>query len=118
MFEFVAVVLLALLGLLVFGGGVLGLVEWRRSVHIRREAEAQAAAAAAAPAPSPWEPVVARRVVVNLKTGSAVDGVLVRRDAGLLFLKNAVLLEQGSEPATIDGEVVVDSAHVDFIQAL
>lgn len=119
--EFVAVVLLALLGLLVFGGGVLGLVEWRRSVHIRREAEAQAAAAAAAPAPSspdPWAPVVARRVVVNLNTGRAVDGVLVRREGPLLFLKNAVLLEQGSEPATIDGEAVVQSAHVDFIQAL
>lgn len=74
-----------------------------------------------APAPipaDPWEPVFARRCVVNLKSGRAVDGVLVRRDKGLLFLKNAVLLEQGEEPAAIDGEALVQTVHVDFIQAL
>lgn len=72
-----------------------------------------------APSPSdPWAVVVARRCVVNLKTGRAVDGVLVRRDGGLLFLKNAVLLEPGQEPAAIDGEAVVQSGDIDFIQAL
>ncbi|QOP64902.1 RNA binding protein [Arthrobacter phage Brynnie] len=76
---------------------------------------------AATPAPSPAEPwavVVARRVVVNLKSGRALDGVLVRRDGPLLFLKNAVLLEEGNEPAAIDGEAVVQAADIDFIQAL
>lgn len=75
----------------------------------------------AAPAPKPvdpWEPVVARRCVVNLKTGRAIDGVIVRRDHGLLFLKNAVLLEQGEEPAPVDGEALVQTVHIDFIQAL
>ncbi|AYN56821.1 RNA binding protein [Arthrobacter phage Andrew] len=74
-----------------------------------------------APAPKPadpWDVVVARRCVVNLKTGRAVDGVLVRRDHGLLFLKNAVVLEQGQEPAPVDGEALVQLVHVDFIQAL
>lgn len=77
--------------------------------------------AAATPAPSPadpWAVVVARRVVVNLKSGRALDGVLVGRDGPLLFLKNAVLLEEGSEPATIDGEAVVQAVEIDFIQAL
>ncbi|UVK62543.1 RNA binding protein [Arthrobacter phage TaylorSipht] len=76
------------------------------------------APAAPAPSPDPWAVVVARRVVVNLKTGRALDGVLVRRDGPLLFLKNAVLLEEGNEPATIDGEAVVQAVEIDFIQAL
>lgn len=72
-----------------------------------------------APSPDPWAPVVARRCVVNLRGGAgAIDGVLVRKDGPLLFLKNAVLLEQGSEPAPIDGEAVVQCSHIDFIQAL
>ncbi|QGZ16896.1 RNA binding protein [Arthrobacter phage LittleTokyo] len=72
-----------------------------------------------APTPAdPWESVFARRVMVNLKSGRALDGVLVRRDHGLLFLKNAVLLEQGEEPAPIDGEALVQLVNVDFIQAL
>jgi len=66
----------------------------------------------------PWAVVYARRVVVNLKTGRAIDGLLVRKDGPLLFLKNAVLLEEGSEPAAIDGEAVVHAAEIDFIQAL
>lgn len=71
-----------------------------------------------APKPEPWSVVVARRVVVNLKSGTALDGVLVRKDGPLLFLKNAVLLEQGQEPAPVDGEAVVQCSQVDFIQAL
>lgn len=78
----------------------------------------RAAAEAAKPPADPWGVVMARRVVVNLKTGRAVDGVLVRRDHGLLFLKNAVLLEHGEEPAPIDGEALVQLVHVDFVQAL
>lgn len=75
----------------------------------------------APPAPAdldPWGAVVARRGVVNLKSGRAIDGLLVRRDGPLLFLRNAVLLEAGSEPAIIDGEAVVHTSEVDFIQAL
>ncbi|ASR83174.1 RNA binding domain protein [Arthrobacter phage Abidatro] len=75
-------------------------------------------APAPAPSPDPWAVVVARRVIVNLKSGRAIDGVLVRRDGPLLFLRNAVLLEEGSEPAAIDGEAVVEAVDVDFIQAL
>ncbi|QGH74491.1 RNA binding protein [Arthrobacter phage Kuleana] len=103
--EVVALVLLAAMGviLLLAGGAAIGQLLPRREP--------------AAP-PSPWEIVTARRCVVNLRSGSAIDGVLVRRDGPLLFLKNAVLLEQGQEPSTIDGEAVVQASHVDFIQAL
>lgn len=65
-----------------------------------------------------WRSIMARRVVVNLRTGKALDGLLVRRSGGLLFLKNAVLHEPGAEPAPLDGEAVVERSQIDFIQAL
>lgn len=65
-----------------------------------------------------WRLVVARRVVVNLKSGRAIDGLLVRRSGGLLFLKNAVLHEPDAEPVPLDGEAVVERSQIDFIQAL
>lgn len=65
-----------------------------------------------------WRALIARRVVVNLKTGRALDGLLVRRAGDLLFLRNATALEPGAEPAPLDGEAVVARADIDFIQAL
>lgn len=65
-----------------------------------------------------WRLIVARRVVVNLQTGRAIDGLLVRRSGGLLFLKNAVLHEPGADPVPLDGEAVIERSQVDFIQAL
>ncbi|WPM94327.1 hypothetical protein VG1_CDS0003 [Arthrobacter phage Cupello] len=127
MLEILAVVLLGALVVVLFAG----LRELGKSRVIRWDAEAGAAAASeelrellrrqAEPAPTspdPYEVVVARRCVVNLKSGRAIDGVLVRKDGPLLVLKNSVLLEQGSEPAPIDGEAVVEAVDVDFIQAL
>lgn len=62
--------------------------------------------------------VVNRRVIVNLTTGKAIDGVLVRQSGPLLILKGASLLEPGADPVPMDGEVVVERDRVDFIQAL
>ena len=109
---FAGVVGALLVALVLVAGRQLG--EWRE----RRRRES-----APAPSPSPepvdpWALVYARRVVVNLKTGRAIDGLLVRKDGPLVFLKNSVLLEEGSEPAAIDGEAVVHAAEIDFIQAL
>lgn len=62
--------------------------------------------------------VVRRRVIVNLKTGNAIAGVIVRQAGELLVLKDAELHEPGSSgPVPIDGEAVVSIANVDFIQA-
>jgi small nuclear ribonucleoprotein (snRNP)-like protein len=65
-----------------------------------------------------WRRLRAKRVVVNLKSGRALDGLLVRRSADLLFLRNATVMEPGAEPARLDGEAVIARADVDFIQAL
>ena len=59
-----------------------------------------------------------RRVIVNLKTGRAVRGVLWTRRGSSLVLKSAELLEAGRNPTAVIGEVVVDAANVDFVQVL
>lgn len=61
--------------------------------------------------------VLSRRVVVNLVSGKAIEGVLVRQDGPLLFIKDATMHE-GEVAARIDGEAVVERSAVDFIQAL
>lgn len=65
----------------------------------------------------PWRSLVATPVLVNLKSGTALQGALVRQRGPLLFLANATVLEPGREPVTADGVVVVDVAEVLFIQA-
>jgi small nuclear ribonucleoprotein (snRNP)-like protein len=59
-----------------------------------------------------------RRVVVNTKTDRAFRGVLWRRRRGYLVLRNAELLKPGGETVAMDGEVVIPSENVDFIQVL
>jgi hypothetical protein len=65
-----------------------------------------------------WRTLVARRVVINLKTGRGVDGLLVRKAGELLFLRNATALEPGASPVPMDGETVVQRCDIDFIQTL
>lgn len=68
---------------------------------------------------SPWRRVALyRRVLVNLKTGNAVRGVLVEQAGGLLMLKASEYLEVGREPVPVDGEVLVELGNVDFVQVL
>jgi hypothetical protein len=65
-----------------------------------------------------WRTLVARRVVINLKSGRGLDGLLVRKAGDLLFLRNATALEAGTAPAVIDGEAVIQRSDIDFIQTL
>ncbi|MFF1555614.1 hypothetical protein ACFVX3_31815 [Rhodococcus erythropolis] len=58
------------------------------------------------------------RVVVNLLSGSAISGVVVSTRGPLLALKSAVIHEGQQDGVPADGEVVVDKANIDFIQAL
>lgn len=60
--------------------------------------------------------VLRRRVLVNLKTGKALEGVLWTRRRGVLVLKDATLLEPKAQPVPVDGEVLIERANVDFVQ--
>lgn len=59
---------------------------------------------------------VKRRVLVQAKSGRAYTGVLWQRRRDLLVLKAVELLEPGNQPQTMDGEVVIDRAEVEFVQ--
>jgi hypothetical protein len=66
----------------------------------------------------PWRLVKARRVVVNLRSGQAIQGLLVRQSGPLLFLAEAQLHEGNNNPVPIDGQAVVERPGIDFIQIL
>lgn len=63
-----------------------------------------------------WRRYVRSRVVVNLKSGSAISGVLYRSDTTLLEIKNPTVHEPGAEPASADGVMVVERVNVDYVQ--
>lgn len=64
-----------------------------------------------------------RRVIINLKSGTAVRGLLYKHVNGYILLREADLLQSlgkasGVKPAPVDGEVLVGRADVDFIQVV
>lgn len=58
-----------------------------------------------------------RKVVVNLLGDRAVSGVLWCRRGGLIVLKQAQLHEPGVDPVAMDGDVLIERARVEFVQA-
>ncbi|WP_054812096.1 hypothetical protein [Nocardia arizonensis] len=79
-----------------------------------------AAAALAAAGASWWRSrryVVHRRVVVNLRSGTAVAGVITETRGPLLIVRDATV-HDGDQAAPADGEIVIDRAAIDYIQAL
>ena len=61
---------------------------------------------------------VLKMVIVNTKTDKTFRGVLWQKRAGYLVLRNAVMLQTRGEPVALDGELVLESANVDFMQVL
>jgi len=59
-----------------------------------------------------------RQVVVNTRTDHSFRGVLWRRRRGYLVLRNAEMLRRGEGPLPLDGEVMIESLNVDFIQVI
>lgn len=60
-----------------------------------------------------------RRVIVNLRTGKAIAGVLTRKAGSLLELRNAELYERpGAPPVKVDGSIVVERSIVEFVQVV
>jgi hypothetical protein len=62
--------------------------------------------------------VVRRRVLVQLDTGRAVVGTLWTTKAGRIVIKGAELFEPGTEPTKMDGDVVIERARVEYVQAV
>lgn len=59
------------------------------------------------------------RALVNLKSGNAVEGLVVRTGPGYLILVDARVYEEGTPSSVkLDGEAVVYREHVDFIQRI
>jgi len=56
--------------------------------------------------------------MVNTKTERAFRGVLWRRRWGYVVLRNAEMIKPGGETVRMDGEVVIESANVDFYQVV
>ena len=60
---------------------------------------------------------VKKRTLVNLIDGRAFDGILFAKRGPLLELRDASLLEAGSDrPVPIDGTVLIERPRIDFIQ--
>lgn len=62
--------------------------------------------------------VVHRRVVVNMKSGRAVEGVVTTIDGPLLEVKDATVLEPNAPSSRVDGAIVVHREDIDFIQTM
>jgi hypothetical protein len=66
-----------------------------------------------------WRPpFVLRSVLLNLKTGEALSGVLWSTNGPWFVLRQASALTVGSKPAAIDGEAVVHRDNIAFVQVL
>jgi hypothetical protein len=60
-----------------------------------------------------------RRVIVNLRTGKAIRGVLTRKAGPLLELRDAELFETPGVPAAkVVGSIVVERSIVEFVQVV
>lgn len=62
-------------------------------------------------------PALSRRVLITLLSGNGIEGVLVQKIGYQYVIKGAVVHEPGVQPAAADGEIVIDAANVDYIQA-
>jgi len=56
------------------------------------------------------------RVLVSLIDGKAMNGVLWSRRGRLIVLRDVTLIEPGTPPVDMDGEVILDRGRVEFVQ--
>jgi small nuclear ribonucleoprotein (snRNP)-like protein len=62
-------------------------------------------------------PGLNRQVLVSLFSGNAVSGVLVSTPGRYLVLKGCQVHDEGaSAPSPADGEIIIDTANVDYTQ--
>lgn len=63
---------------------------------------------------------VGRKVMVNLRSGNAIEGVCTYDGRDHMIVRGALVHEAGSVegPAPADGEIRIDRANVDYTQLL
>lgn len=62
---------------------------------------------------------LSRRVIVNLVTGNAIEGILWEEAGPLLVLRMATLHEKGADaPQPMDGDIVIERDRIEFLQAV
>lgn len=61
-----------------------------------------------------------RTVIVNLRSGTSFRGVIWRRTGPFVVVRNTEMLQDRgqAERHTLDGEVIVKLADIDFIQVV
>lgn len=59
-----------------------------------------------------------KKVIINTKTDRAFRGLLWRKARGYLVLRDAEMLRGKGETTPMDGEVMIESSNVDFIQVI
>jgi hypothetical protein len=57
-----------------------------------------------------------KTVIVNLDTGRAFRGALIKTSRDLLLLGSAELIEGGGETYPVPGTVAIERARVEFVQ--
>lgn len=62
-----------------------------------------------------WNRLTRRRVIVNLRDGQALEGLLLARRGPLLVLRDATLHTEG-RAVPVDGEAVVERDRVAWMQ--
>lgn len=60
---------------------------------------------------------MSRRVLVNLTSGSAIDGILWDERGQFIVLRDANLHTDGGS-APLDGEVIIERIRIDFAQVV
>ena len=63
-------------------------------------------------------PAISHKVLVSLYSDNAIEGVLTKTVGNFLVVQGAVIHQSGSDPTPADGEIVIDTANVDYVQKL
>lgn len=66
----------------------------------------------------PRHPALHRKVLISLKTGNAVSGLLARKIGDTYVLKGCTVHAPGTGPSPADGEVLIEQENVDYMQTL
>ena len=59
-----------------------------------------------------------KQVLVNLKSGAAFRGFLVKELGQLVVLQRAEYIEPGAEATSAPGEILIEKSNIEFVQII